>query len=363
MISSNPKFDEVVKDRFMFHTGGIVFMTLVINGTTIKRLLRTLKLTKESYASTQLFMTAMHGLTKDTIANLDKLRANSFYSYADWEVVLTFMPPFFDLEGEGASSKNMMMKDAYSLKGALEQETKREQKRERSLARLGPSPASQANVPAGAKKLGKARKKSEALRLQLGATVDDSLNKLVIQSISMCERGELNEELISKMCDRFMPEAWLRYFSLVRSSYKHLFDVVPCGHTSMKQLFEAVSCAEDEVANAKFDGCAVNEWGYLAAHVKLPAMLTSTSKQGTGGCFGLMEGIKKRMLQKSLAHAFDISSAFSRVHNEVRGPFMEVLQVILQVETDDMAHVSRRHGTCEYRRHGTCEYRRHGTCE
>jgi hypothetical protein len=378
----------VVKDRFMFHTGGIVFMTLTINGTTIKRLLRTLQLTKESYASTQLFMTAMHGLTKDTIGSLDKLRGNSFYAYADWEVVLSFMPPFFDLEGEVASSKNMMMKKSYSLQGALEQEERRDKKKLNKLGSGGSGGAigeSKANSKI-------ARKKSEALRMQLGDTVDDSMNQLVIASIPMCERGELNPLLISKLSARFLPEAWLRceavvirtvasvldidigsptyyaycvaslpytvdttnpvadfvvclllcifccrYFSLVRCSYRHFFDDVPCSRVAMRQLFEAVSCAEDEVGNAKFatGQYIIDEWHHLEPCVKLPSILTSPDD-----CLGLLQSAKKVLLHKSLTRAIDIGAAFSHVHKQVRKSFMDVLQVILQVETDDLAHVS-----------------------
>jgi NhaP-type Na+/H+ or K+/H+ antiporter len=332
MVSSNPKFDDKLKDRFMFHTSGIVFFTLVINGTTIKRLLRGLALTKESYASTQLFMTAMHGLTKDTIQNLVQLRENAIYAYADWDAVLSFMPPFFDLDTSNTDTKSgsaNMGLQAYSLKGALEQEQqamqhKGKQKLFKSRKR--------------AQKI--ARKKSQALRQQLGSTADDSLNKLVRASIAMSDRGELNDQLITKMTDRFLPEAWLRYFSLVRSSYRHLFEDVPCGPTAMRQLFEAISCVEDDVGKSRQElgDFKVDEWSYLQSHVKLPNAVT---KAGDSLCFGLISSVSKVLLQKGLSHAFDVSSAFARVHREVNTTFVEtVLQAMLEVEIDDLVHVS-----------------------
>lgn len=160
------------------------------------------------------------------------------------------------------------------------------------------------------------------------------MNKLVKASIAM--GGELNTELVAKMNARFLPEAWLRYFSLVRSAYRHLFEDVPCGPTAMRLLFEAVSCVEDDVgkARAQFADIDIDEWGYVGSHVKIPE---GSTRSGVGVC----STVTTALVRKSLEHAFDVSSAFSRTHRQVNKSFQEVLQTMLQVESDDAAHVSR----------------------
>lgn len=54
MVQNSEFIDPKIKGLILFHTSGIVLMTLLINGTTCGYLVRKLKLSKESKVSKKL---------------------------------------------------------------------------------------------------------------------------------------------------------------------------------------------------------------------------------------------------------------------------------------------------------------------
>ena len=73
-------------------TAGIVFLTSVVNATTIKFLIEKLGLTKVGEARLQLFHQTISMLRKGSEKEITKLKEDRFMSGADWEVVAEYLP-------------------------------------------------------------------------------------------------------------------------------------------------------------------------------------------------------------------------------------------------------------------------------
>jgi len=81
-------------------TAGIVFLTSVVNATTIKFLIEKLGLTKVGEARLQLFHQTTSMLRKGSEKEITKLKEDRFMSGADWEVVAEYLPEDKDIKTE-----------------------------------------------------------------------------------------------------------------------------------------------------------------------------------------------------------------------------------------------------------------------
>ena len=54
IVKFNENIDEKVRDQIMFHTAGIVLLTLIVNGTTTGIIVRKLNLAKENEMSVRM---------------------------------------------------------------------------------------------------------------------------------------------------------------------------------------------------------------------------------------------------------------------------------------------------------------------
>lgn len=88
------EIDERDRDLIIFHTSGIVFLTLLINGTTTKHLLHFLGMDMASPASDLLFRKTVSHLRHETSVLVRALKQNENFGGADWVSLRTALPDF-----------------------------------------------------------------------------------------------------------------------------------------------------------------------------------------------------------------------------------------------------------------------------
>lgn len=81
-----------IKNQFLFLTAGIVTLTLVINATTIKFLLKKLGLTKLSPAKKLMVFNAKNYLRTNTEKSIEYLKKDRFMKNADWSSLFDYLP-------------------------------------------------------------------------------------------------------------------------------------------------------------------------------------------------------------------------------------------------------------------------------
>lgn len=92
IVSSESSIDPEIRTQILSLTAGIVFLTSVINATTIKPLIEWLGLTKVGEARLQLLEQTVSMLRKGGEKEIAKLKENRFMSGADWDTVNTYLP-------------------------------------------------------------------------------------------------------------------------------------------------------------------------------------------------------------------------------------------------------------------------------
>lgn len=92
IVASEPGIDQEVRTQILSITAGIVFITSVVNATTIKWLIDTLGLTKMGEARQQLLNQTVSMLRMGGEKEISKLKKDRFMSGADWETVEQFLP-------------------------------------------------------------------------------------------------------------------------------------------------------------------------------------------------------------------------------------------------------------------------------
>ena len=85
-----------IKDQFLFFTAGIVTLTLLINASTIKYIVKGLGLTKVSAAKAQMLTNARNYLHDSTLNQIERLKTDRFIKKSDWEAVSEYLPPKAD---------------------------------------------------------------------------------------------------------------------------------------------------------------------------------------------------------------------------------------------------------------------------
>jgi NhaP-type Na+/H+ or K+/H+ antiporter len=98
IVSSESSIDPEIRTQILSLTAGIVFLTSLINATTIKPLIDWLGLTKVGEARLQLLEQTVSMLRKGSEKELSKLKENRFMSGADWDAVSTYLPEAKDVK-------------------------------------------------------------------------------------------------------------------------------------------------------------------------------------------------------------------------------------------------------------------------
>jgi sodium/hydrogen exchanger 10/11 len=71
----------------LFHTAGIVILTLLVNATTVRYLLDTLGLSDISNARRLTMTTAIRRITEAKVKSMRLLKSDRFLADAHWEIV------------------------------------------------------------------------------------------------------------------------------------------------------------------------------------------------------------------------------------------------------------------------------------
>ena len=88
IVSQDPRIvSPTLGSKFLFHTAGIVLMSLLINATSIKYLLRVLGMFDISVAKLHTMRTAVSMLRRDRRRSMNMLKSDKFLADSAWEVV------------------------------------------------------------------------------------------------------------------------------------------------------------------------------------------------------------------------------------------------------------------------------------
>ena len=99
------------KDLVMFHTCGIVFFTLAINGSTMKYIVQFLGLNKPSEQAQIILSDAMEHLRNATKKEIEAMKGNQHYAGANWEQVIKALPSYAHLVGKTDKRKKDKSQD------------------------------------------------------------------------------------------------------------------------------------------------------------------------------------------------------------------------------------------------------------
>lgn len=92
LVAQDVLIPEDIRGQVLFHCAGIVTLTLLINGTTTRTLIRALGMQKVAAAKALMLDNAIKFIREDADKNYAILRENKFLSGADWERVRGYMP-------------------------------------------------------------------------------------------------------------------------------------------------------------------------------------------------------------------------------------------------------------------------------
>lgn len=104
IVAGNTIIPEEIRGQFLFLTAGLVTLTLLVNATTIKTLVKKLGLTKISPAKQLIQINAQKYLYNSSVNALEKTKTDRYLSRANWNAVEEYLPEKV-AEGEEADVK------------------------------------------------------------------------------------------------------------------------------------------------------------------------------------------------------------------------------------------------------------------
>ena len=119
IVSQDPRINSTsLGSKFLFHTAGIVLLSLLINATSVKYLLRVLGMFDISVAKLHTMRTAVSMLRRDRRRSMNMLKADKFLADSAWEVVdknTRIRNPY--KIGKGAGRKEHPMDNPFNTAG------------------------------------------------------------------------------------------------------------------------------------------------------------------------------------------------------------------------------------------------------
>lgn len=92
MVANSSTIPEPIREQVLFYTAGIVFLTLIINATTMRWLLGKLGMVKESPASRMLIYSVKAKVREEVLNYYGELQKNEALDGSDWQEVERFLP-------------------------------------------------------------------------------------------------------------------------------------------------------------------------------------------------------------------------------------------------------------------------------
>ncbi|CAF1413597.1 unnamed protein product, partial [Adineta steineri] len=92
IVSLDTKIDLITRDRFLFHVSMIVLLTLIINGTSSKFLVRILGLHHGTKESDIVLLQALEHMRRQTSWKLSQMKQDEKFSDVDWKMLNEYLP-------------------------------------------------------------------------------------------------------------------------------------------------------------------------------------------------------------------------------------------------------------------------------
>ncbi|UJR09630.1 hypothetical protein I4U23_013864 [Adineta vaga] len=92
IVSLDTKIDLVTRNRFLFHTSMIVLLTLIINGTSSKYLVRLLGLHRGTKESEIVLLQALEHMRRQTSWKLSQMKKDEKFADVDWNMLNEYLP-------------------------------------------------------------------------------------------------------------------------------------------------------------------------------------------------------------------------------------------------------------------------------
>ena len=91
---------EDIRNQFLFLTAGIVTLSLLVNATTIKILVRKLGLTRVAPAKAKMILHANQYLIQSSENQLERIKSNRYLKRANWDKVSEYLPKASEIKEE-----------------------------------------------------------------------------------------------------------------------------------------------------------------------------------------------------------------------------------------------------------------------
>ncbi|CAF1445914.1 unnamed protein product, partial [Adineta steineri] len=92
IVSLDTKIDLITRNRFLFHVSMIVLLTLIINGTSSKFLVRILGLHHGTKESDIVLLQALEHMRRQTSWKLSRMKQDEKFSDVDWKMLNEYLP-------------------------------------------------------------------------------------------------------------------------------------------------------------------------------------------------------------------------------------------------------------------------------
>ncbi|CAF3518594.1 unnamed protein product [Rotaria sp. Silwood1] len=92
IVSLDASIDIVIRDRFLFHVSMIVLLTLVINGTSSKFLVKILGLHHGTKESETVLLQALEHMRRQTSWKLSTMKRDDKFASVDWQMLNQYLP-------------------------------------------------------------------------------------------------------------------------------------------------------------------------------------------------------------------------------------------------------------------------------
>ena len=122
MVAGEAGIAKEIRDDFLFYTAGIVSLTLLINATTIKFLVRKLGLTRIAPAKALMLARAKSYLRNATEESITQFRNDRYIKRANWDEVRKFLPVE---PPEGASQEMQLESEIAEIRRRILEREKR----------------------------------------------------------------------------------------------------------------------------------------------------------------------------------------------------------------------------------------------
>lgn len=353
MMESHAAIPSKTKALFIFHMAGIALLTLVINGTSTRALLKYLKMDRGSFASKKIFDTAVQQIDDRTEMAVQTLKEDMFYTDADWSIVWSYIPVLSNTtlrKRQARHSLNLQSQSTLRSIGRIESSFLTREDEHKNGSGKKPSNNRRNSVSSSEDNtLSSEIEPPASIRLDIQgfddgphsetsrASAHASLSNPISNVHDDSETDEPPQilERAEDLKGRFKLEARHRFFNLLKASYWHQFEIGFVGKQALRILMAALSKSEDasyhsghhalqEPGSALSSGPGaeyhrVDEWKQIELICKIPIFMRRLYHVPVLGT------LLHRSMFRFVSITFDVATSFLSAHRKVDGEFRELI--------------------------------------